>query len=94
MQADPLVKFVADVRSFGFDFKNFAELIAGQTITSSSISFAPASGLVCTPTAVSGTVVSSVISAGLPSTVYTLFVNANTSGGATIQAQQLLNVLP
>lgn len=98
-------KYANEVRSYVFDFQNFPELIAGQTISAPSVP--PVTGLVIGAPAVTtisfnpgedmeivpaGKGVSVTVSGGTTGTSYELACTVTTSGGATLTVHGLLEV--
>ncbi len=87
-------KRVAWVRTYEWDFSRFAEVIAGNTLTSPTVSVTgPDTALTASAASVVGAKVLSTLAGGNTGLVYTLECLVYTSGGATLQQQGLLNVV-
>ena len=86
-------KAVAWVRYYWFDFGNFAEIKAGETITNTPTVTVSPSGLTLGPPAVVGTTVQVLVSGGTATIGYVLTATIQTSGGATLSQQGGLNVV-
>lgn len=94
-----LPKYAAEVRSYGFDFSQFPEVAAGETLSSPSVSVSPSGPTIGTPEVIaadyypgggatmirSGKGVKVTISGGTAATSYTLSCTVTSSGGATLK---------
>lgn len=73
-------------RLYNFDFQNFPELQAGQTLSSvQTYSRLPASSLTLNSATISGTVVQLDVSGGTDGVTYVVLVRVVTSGGQVLQ---------
>lgn len=99
LQIPTLPKIASELRTFVFDFTTYAELEAGETISSPSV---PAvTGLtIGTPTVTTsaiddvaaGKAVQCNLSGGTAGTTYTVNCSVTTSGGATLTRRVYLKV--
>ncbi len=87
-----LDKRVSWVRTYEFDFSPFAELAAGETLSSPSVTSTPSGLTVGTP-AVVGALVEATVSGGVAATDYSLTATAHTSGGAVLTVTGGLSVV-
>jgi hypothetical protein len=83
LMAGTLRKPAGMARYYLFDFSAFAEVRAGETLSTPAITSTPTGLIVGSPT-VSGSQVQVLVSGGTAGTRYTLTVTVNTSGGAVL----------
>jgi len=79
-----LIKRPDWARTYRWDFSDFAEIEAGQTLTGTPTVTATPSGLTLGSPAISGAYVTCAVSAGTADYVYDLTATVTTSGGATL----------
>ncbi len=80
------IKRPAEVRTGSLDFKNFPEIVAGDTLsTVTSVAATPA-GLTLGSGSISGTQVQTLMSSGTDGVLYTITATAVTTGGKTLVA--------
>ena len=79
------VKRPAEVRVGSFDFKNFPEIVAGETLSvAQALVISPTGTLTAGAVSISGTQVQAVLSGGTDGTVYTLTSTVTTNLNHTL----------
>jgi hypothetical protein len=89
-----LTKKAGEVETFAFEFKQRAELVAGDTLTGTPTVSATPSGLTLGSPFLSGSQVRVTISGGTSGTQYLVTCTVVTAGGSTLQSVGPLNVVP
>ncbi|WP_020469333.1 phage fiber-tail adaptor protein [Zavarzinella formosa] len=92
-----LQKFPSEVRTFSFDFSQFAEIVSGDLISSVvSVTATPSDELTLGAASIAedGKSIFLSISAGSAGTLYTLDALVQTVSGSRLLGQGLLFVLP
>lgn len=89
-----LYKDPIEVRAFAMDFSNFAELAAGDSISSvTSLTVAP-NGPTLGTSSISGAQVKFTIMGGTAGSTYTVSCQITTSSGATLKGIGTLVIIP
>jgi hypothetical protein len=87
-------KLPAWLRTFRFDFSSFAEVVAGETISSPSVTATPSGLTIGSPTIPSGTSrVEATVTGGAGGQRYNVTCSVTTSGGATLTIEGFLDVV-
>lgn len=93
-------KYTGEFRAFCFDFSNAPEVVAGETLSSPTVTVSPSGPTIGSPSVLSsafddvasGKGIKVTVSGGTAGTTYTLTCTVTTSGGATLICKGLLPV--